>query len=88
MAFIFIAILGFITDTVYLQIDGGSENTAKRLFWCATYNQPKVMQKVRFDQADGYTHYCDIDAIFGRLWKHIRNKPVLSPFDSSQNFTH
>jgi len=52
-----------------------------------TYNQRKVMQKVRFDQADGYTH-CDIDAIFGRLWKHIRNKPVLSPFDSSQNFTH
>jgi len=26
----------------------------------------------------GHTH-CDIDAVFGRLWKHMRNRAVLSP---------
>ena len=26
----------------------------------------------------GHTH-CDIDAVFGRLWKFVRNRSVLSP---------
>eukprot|EP01038_Epipyxis_sp_PR26KG_P013206 gene13206-17696_t len=28
----------------------------------------------------GHTH-CDIDAVFGRLWKHMRNRAVLSPLE-------
>jgi hypothetical protein len=72
--------IGFLPDTVYLQVDGGSENTAKAvLYMCELIVIKRLCKKIVLTRLMvGHTH-CDIDAVFGRLWKRIRNKPVLTP---------
>jgi hypothetical protein len=67
---------GRYPEKFYLQIDGGSENAnrwvlgllellvAKRIVKTVLYSRLPV----------GHTH-CDIDGIFGILWKHIFNEP-------------
>jgi hypothetical protein len=71
---------GKIPDTVYYQIDGGSENTANCWFaLCELLVARRVCKKIVLTRLMvGHTHE-DIDARFGTLWKHIRNKFVYTP---------
>jgi hypothetical protein len=71
---------GRLPDTVYIQIDGGSENANKYLLaiceilvslnWCKRIFLTRLPV--------GHTHE-DIDAKFGELWKKIRNCSVVTP---------
>lgn len=71
---------GKLPDTVYYQIDGGSENTARcwfalaELFVARRLCKRLVLTRLR----SGHTHE-DIDSRFGNLWKKIRNKYVYTP---------
>jgi hypothetical protein len=71
-----------LPDIIYIQIDGGSENTAKAVLWiCELIISKRLCKKIILTRLMvGHTH-CDIDAVFGRLWKHVRNRAVLSPMD-------
>ena len=74
--------LGSLPDVIYIQIDGGSENTAKAvLLICELIICKRLCKKIVLTRLMvGHTH-CDIDAVFGRLWKHMRNRSVLSPLE-------
>jgi len=62
-----------LPDTIYLQTDGGSENTAKTVFYIAELLVAKRLVKtvVLSRLMVGHTH-CDIDAVFGRVWLRLR----------------
>lgn len=64
---------GRLPPTLYLQIDGGSENTAKVvMYFCELLVASGVFRKVVATRLMvGHTH-CDIDALFGRIWLHNR----------------
>jgi len=70
---------GKLPDTVYYQVDGGSENIAKVvLVLCELLIARGLTKKVVFTRLlVGHTH-ADIDAIFGRLWKALRDIHVSS----------
>ena len=72
--------IGLLPDTVYYQIDGGSENTAKAVILiCELIIIKGLCKKIVLTRLMvGHTH-CDIDGVFGRLWKHVRNEPILTP---------
>lgn len=71
-----------LPDTVYLQIDGASENTAKVVIaMCELIIHKRLTKKLVLTRLlVGHTH-CDIDGVFGRLWLYIRDKHCLSPED-------
>jgi hypothetical protein len=69
----FFWVLGKLPDTIYYQIDGGSENTAKAvLYICELLIIRRVTKKIVITRLIvGHTH-CDVDAVFGRIWRRIR----------------
>ena len=71
---------GKLPDTVFYQIDGGSENTAKCWFaLCELLIARRLCKKIVLTRLMvGHTHE-DIDAKFGNLWTFIRNKFVYTP---------
>jgi hypothetical protein len=64
----------------YFQFDGGVENTARIVMAMLELLVVKrVFRKIVASRLMvGHTHE-DIDAIFGRIWKHMRNMHVLTP---------
>ena len=71
---------GSIPDTLYLQIDGGSENTAKTMLGiCELLVSRRIAKKVVLTRLPtGHSHEV-IDAVFAKIWKALRNQPILSP---------
>jgi len=71
---------GQLPDTVYHQIDGGSENTAYAWFaLCEIIVARRLCKKLVLTRLMvGHTHE-DIDSKFGILWKRIRSRFVLTP---------
>jgi len=71
---------GKLPDTVFYQIDGGSENTAKIVYViCELLIIRGLTKKVVLTRlVVGHTH-ADIDSVFGRLWTAIRNMHVRTP---------
>ncbi len=67
-------------QVLYLQIDGGPENTSKSFY--AYIDQ--LLELGIFKQIDvcrlpvGHTHE-DIDALFGTVWRACRNKTIITP---------
>ena len=71
---------GRIPDNVFYQLDGGTENTAKVvLMMCELIVIKRLTKKITLSRLMvGHTH-CDIDAVFGRLWKYARTRHILTP---------
>eukprot|EP01041_Mallomonas_annulata_P012238 gene12238-25709_t len=71
---------GKLPDTIFLQIDGGSENTSKATLGIAELLVARRLTKnvVITRLIVGHTHE-DIDAVFGKIWYHNRNRSLLSP---------
>jgi hypothetical protein len=71
---------GKLPDTIYHQIDGGSENTAKAWFaLCELIVARRLCKRIVLSRLMvGHTHE-DIDSKFGILWKKIRHKYVYTP---------
>ena len=71
---------GKLPDTVYHQIDGGSENTARAWFaLCELIVARRLCKKLVLTRLTvGHTHE-DIDSKFGILWRKIRNKFIYTP---------
>lgn len=69
-----------LPDTVYYQIDGGSENVAKEvLLICELLVARRLTYKIFLSRLMvGHTHE-DIDARFGTIWSHMRNRFVYTP---------
>ena len=70
-----------LPDTIYHQVDGGSENTAKAsLALCELLVAKRLVRKVVLSRLPvGHTHE-DIDGIFGLIWRTMMNTRVLTPF--------
>ena len=68
---------GTLPDTVYYQIDGGSENSAKVMFGLAELFIAKrlLKQLVLTRLPVGHTHE-DIDAKFAKIWVRVRQQHV------------
>ena len=66
--------------TLFLQVDGGAENTAKAMFGlCEFLVEQKVFDRIELSRLPvGHTHE-DIDAMFGTIWTRLRTKTMLSP---------
>ena len=66
--------------TLFLQVDGGAENTAKAMFGlCEFLVEQKVFSRIELSRLPvGHTHE-DIDAMFGTIWTRLRSKTMLSP---------
>lgn len=64
---------GHLPDTIYYQVDGGSENTAKTVIaLCELIIARRLCKKLVLSRLMvGHTH-CDVDAMFGRIWKRAR----------------
>jgi hypothetical protein len=71
---------GKLPPVFYCQIDGGVENTARiAIAMMELLVIRRVFRKVVLSRLMvGHTHE-DIDAIFGRIWLHMRNMHVLTP---------
>jgi len=69
-----------LPDTVYYQVDGGSENIAKVVHLiCELIIARRLTKKIVLSRLMvGHTHE-DIDARFGVIWSSIRQEHVLSP---------
>jgi len=69
-----------LPDTIFYQIDGGSENTAKCvLAMCELIVARRLTKKIILTRLPvGHTHE-DIDSKFGTLWRFIRSKHVYTP---------
>ena len=71
---------GKLPDTIYSQIDGGSENanvTMKGI--CELLVARRLTRKVVLTRLPvGHTHE-DIDSVFGKIWKHIDSLAVFTP---------
>ena len=71
---------GRIPDTIYYQIDEGSENTAKCVIaMCELLVARRLTKKIVLTRLlVGHTHE-DIDSKFGVLWRYIRKKHIHTP---------
>ena len=71
---------GYFPDTLYLQIDGGSENANKYLLsMCEILIGLRIVNKIVATRLPvGHTHE-DIDAQFAKLWVAFRSFPVWTP---------
>ena len=65
---------------LFLQIDGGSENTSKVFYaLCEHLVQTGVFDKIEAARLPvGHTHE-DIDAMFGVLWRAAQGKTIITP---------
>lgn len=74
-----------LPDTVYHQIDGGVENTAKAaLAICELLVARRLTRKVVLTRLPvGHTHE-DIDAVFGNIWRELMNCKVITPQEYAQ----
>ena len=66
---------GILLETIYYQIDGGSENTAKVMMaMCELLVARRFCQKLVLTRLPvGHTHE-DIDSKFAKIWKALRQK--------------
>lgn len=73
-------VTGNLPDTVYFQIDGGSENANKyMLAVCELLIIRRLCVKIVWTRLPvGHTHE-NIDAKFGVIWTAARNKTILTP---------
>ena len=63
-----------------MQIDGGSENTAKNMLGiCELLVAKGLTKKIILIRLPGGHTTEDIDAVFGKLWKYIGDKCVMTP---------
>ena len=64
-----------LPDTLFYQIDGGSENTAKSvLAFCELLVARRLVRKLVLARLPvGHTHE-DVDAKFAKIWKYIRER--------------
>ncbi len=64
---------GVLPDTLFYQIDGGSENTAKAVYYlCELIVARRLVKCIKLCRLMvGHTH-CDIDAAFAHVWTHNR----------------
>ena len=71
---------GKLPDTIFHQIDGGSENTAYAwLALCELIVARRLCKKIVLTRLMvGHTHE-DIDSKFGILWRKIRSKFISTP---------
>ena len=71
---------GKLPPIFYYQCDGGVENTSKTVLALMELMVAKrIFQKIVWSRLMvGHTHE-DIDAVFGRIWKYMRCKHVLTP---------
>lgn len=71
---------GPLPSTVFYQVDGGSENTAKAVIAiCELIISKRICQKLVITRlVVGHTHE-DIDGKFALIWKRVRDSHVLSP---------
>jgi hypothetical protein len=71
---------GCLPPTIYIQVDGGSENANKyMLAICELLVSRRLTKEIFFTRLPvGHTHE-DIDAKFGMLWKKLRTSHVLTP---------
>jgi hypothetical protein len=69
-----------LPDTIYYQVDGGSENTSKSVLGiCELIIARKLCKKIVLTRLPvGHTHE-DIDSKFALIWKLIRGKFVITP---------
>jgi hypothetical protein len=69
-----------LPETLYYQIDGGGENTARCWFvLCELLVAKGLFKRIILTRLMvGHTHE-DIDSVFGVLWKNVRTKFVLTP---------
>ena len=65
---------------LFIQIDGGSENTAKEFYaFCEYLVKENIFDKVEVSRLPvGHTHE-DIDAMFGVIWKAAQGKTIITP---------
>lgn len=70
--------MGVLPDTLYYQIDGGSENTARAVYFlCELIVARRLVKCIKLCRLlVGHTH-CDVDAAFANIWTHIRVRLVL-----------
>ena len=70
---------GKLPDTVYVQIDGGSENTAKAvLAICELLIHKKLCKRIELTRLiPGHTHD-DIDSKFAIIWRGIRGTHIFT----------
>ena len=70
---------GKLPDTVYIQIDGGSENTAKAvLAICELLIHKKLCKRIELTRLiPGHTHD-DIDSKFAIIWRGIRGTHIFT----------
>jgi len=66
--------------TLFLQVDGGSENASKAFYGFMEYLvREKVFKRIEVTRLPvGHTHE-DIDAMFGTLWRHMQSKTIITP---------
>ena len=71
-----------LPDTLFYQIDGGSENANVYLIaMCELIVSKRLTSRIYLTRLPvGHTHE-DIDAKFGYIWKKLRNVMILSPKD-------
>jgi len=71
-----------MADCLFLQIDGGPENTSKTFYaFCDQLVKNKVFKRIEVCRLPvGHTHE-DIDALFGVLWRSSRHKTLITPQD-------
>ena len=64
---------GKLPSTFFYQIDGGSENTAKAVYFlCELIVAKRLVNRMVVSRLlVGHTH-CDFDAAFGKIWIKIR----------------
>ncbi len=69
-----------LPDTIYYQVDGGSENTSKHVLGiCELLVARRLCKKVVLTRLPvGHTHE-DIDSKFAVIWKRLRDKFILTP---------
>ena len=65
---------------LFLQIDGGAENTAKEFYgFCEYLVREEIFDKVEVSRLPvGHTHE-DIDAMFGVIWRAAQGKTIITP---------
>lgn len=79
---------GVLPDTLYYQVDGGSENTAKAVYFlCELIVARRLVKCIKLCRLMvGHTH-CDIDAAFAKVWTHNRVRHIiLSSFVNPSSF--
>ena len=75
-----------LPDTVFLQIDGGSENVSKSMIaMCELLVARGIVKRIFLSRLMvGHTHE-DIDGRFAKIWMRVRNAFILTPSQYKYN---